>query len=105
MTPLAAGIILFLLCCFYTVLVEGSHRRWPSARHYTFFEVILGCAMVIGAASFAIGLEKAIVVAGYFCVGGLPMSVGAIIAHVITDSRAKAEQEAREHLRNGLAEE
>jgi len=61
MMPLASGIVLFLVCCFYSLLVEYAHRRWPSARHYTFAEVVLGCAMVIVAASVSIGWDDAVV--------------------------------------------
>ena len=86
--------ILFLICCFYSFLVEYAHRKWPSARHYTFFEVVIGCAMVVGAASFAIGLDHTLVVATYFCIGGLPMSIGAIVGHVLDDHQQEKEREA-----------
>ena len=88
--------ILFLICCFYSILVEYAHRKWPSARHYIFFEVVLGCAMVVGAASFAIGLDNALVVAAYFCIGGLPMSVGAIVGHVLDDHQAEKQRQAED---------
>ncbi|MBM4467557.1 MAG: hypothetical protein FJ014_18720 [Chloroflexi bacterium] len=94
MTPLASGTVLFLVCCIYSFVVEYAHRRWPSARHYTFAEVVLGCAIVVAAASLAIGWEDAVVVALYFCVGGLPMSAGAIVGHVLDDHRAEQERKA-----------
>ena len=104
MTPLASGIVLFLVCCFYSCLVEYSHRRWPSARHYVFAEVVLGCAMVIIAASMAIGWDDAVTVAIFFCIGGLPMSVGAIVGHVLDDHRAEQERRAEEIIRGCLEE-
>jgi len=95
--------ILFLICCFYSFLVEYTHRKWPSARHYTFFEVVIGCAMVVGAAGFTIGLDHALVVAAYFCVGGLPMSVGAIVGHILDDHQAEKQRQA-EGIRDRMEE-
>ena len=104
MMPLASGIVLFLVCCFYSLLVEYAHRRWPSARHYTFAEVVLGCAMVIVAASVSIGWDDAVTVALFFCAAGLPMSVGAIVGHVLDDHHAEQERRAEEIIRGCLEE-
>lgn len=99
------AIILFLICTGYSVLVQVAHHKWPAARHYTFFEVVIGVVMVGIAASFSIGVENAVVLAGYFAVAGLPMCIGAIVAHVWEDQRVADEGEVKEHLLNGLAEE
>lgn len=82
-----AAVILHVVSWGYAVAVEYTRERWPASRRYTFVWVVGGVAMTGIAASFALGLHDALVVAGYFVASGIPMSVGAMIKHIVKDSR------------------
>ena len=102
-TPEASALLLFLLSSIYGTAVQLMFDRWPSSRRFTFFTVILGTAMTGVFAVPAIGLRNVAILAGYFCVSGLPVCIASMIAHTREDEAWERELEAREQVLDGLA--